>query len=96
MDKKDQRINVTLFSTLEYKMVKTLAELHGTSFSMVVAKGFSEWLKKNFIIELETYRDAEIHLKRINASAPTTLAEPDLSFKDDEDPLNDPHLWRGK
>tara|TARA_R100000234_G_scaffold71494_6_gene43987 strand:- start:322 stop:600 length:279 start_codon:yes stop_codon:yes gene_type:complete len=92
MDKKDQRINVTLFSTLEYKMVKTLAELHGTSFSMVVAKGFSEWLKKNFIIELETYRDAEIHLKRINASAPTTLAEPDLSFNDDEDP----HFWRGK
>ena len=85
MDKKDQRINVTLFSTLEYKMVKTLAELHGTSFSMVVAKGFSEWLKKNFIIELETYRDAEIHLKRINASAPTTLAEPDLSFDDEED-----------
>ena len=92
MDKKDQRINVTLFSTLEYKMVKTLAELHGTSFSMVVAKGFSEWLKKNFIIELETYRDAEIHLKRINASAPTTLAEPELSFNDDEDP----HFWRGK
>ena len=92
IDKKDQRINVTLFSTLEYKMVKTLAELHGTSFSMVVAKGFSEWLKKNFIIELKTYRDAEIHLKRINASAPTTLAEPDLSFNDDEDP----HFWRGK
>ena len=92
MDKKDQRINVTLFSTLEYEMVKALATLHGTSLSMVVAKGFSEWLKKNFIIELETYRDAEIHLKRINASAPTTLAEPDLSFNDDEDP----HFWRGK
>ena len=39
MDKKDQRINVTLFSTLEYEMVKSLAELHGTSLSMVVAKG---------------------------------------------------------
>ena len=45
---------------------------------------------------MESFRDAEIHLKKINASAPTTLAEPDLSFKDDEDPLNDPHLWRGK
>ena len=92
MDKKDQRINVTLFSTLEYKMVKTLAELHGTSFSMVVAKGFSEWLRKNFITELESYSDAIIHLKRRNASAPSTLAEPDLSFKEDEDP----HFWRGK
>ena len=26
MDKKDQRINVTLFSTQEYKMVEALAE----------------------------------------------------------------------
>ena len=26
---------------------------------------------------------------------PSTLAEPDLSFKDDENPHNDPHLWRG-
>ena len=35
-------------------------------------------------------------LEAIKSSAPTTLAEPDLSFKDDENPLNDPHLWRGK
>ena len=96
MDKKDQRINVTLFSTQEYKMVEALAQLHGTSLSLIVAKGFSEWLKRHFILEVESFRDAEIHLKKINASAPTTLAEPDLSFKDDEDPLNDSHLWRGK
>ena len=96
MDKKDQRINVTLFSTQEHKMVETLARLHGTSLSLVVAKGFSQWLKKNFILEVESFFDAELHLKKINSSAPTTLAEPDLSFKDDEDPLNDPHLWRGK
>ena len=30
--------------------------------------------------------------RRLNAPAPATLAEPDLSFKDDEDP----HFWRGK
>ena len=93
MDKKDQRINVTLFSTQEYKMVEALAELHGTSLSLVVAKGFSQWLKRNFILEVESFFDAEIHLKRINASAPTTLAEPDLSFDDEED--TDPHAWRG-
>ena len=91
MDKKDQRINVTLFSTLEYEMVKSLAELHGTSLSMVVAKGFSEWLKKNFILELESYRDAEMHIRKINKSAPTTLAEPDLILEDDG--INHP-LWR--
>ena len=91
MDKKDQRINVTLFSTLEYEMVKSLAELHGTSLSMVVAKGFSEWLRKNFINELEAYRDAEIHIKKINKSAPTTLAKPDLILEDDG--INHP-LWR--
>ena len=94
MDKKDQRINVTLFSTQEYKMVEALAKLHGTSLSLVVAKGFSEWLKRHFILEVESFRDAEIHLKKINPSAPTTLAEPDLSFKDDEE-IDHP-LWRGK
>ena len=94
MDKKDQRINVTLFSTQEYKMVEALAELHGTSLSLVVAKGFSEWLKRHFILEVESFFDAELHLKKIKGSAPTTLAEPDLSFKDDQD--TDPHAWRGK
>ena len=55
MDKKDQRINVTLFSTQEYKMVEALAALHGTSLSLVVAKGFSQWLKRNFILGHHTY-----------------------------------------
>ena len=89
MDKKDQRINVTLFSTLEYEMVKALATLHGTSLSMVVAKGFSEWLKKNFIIELESYRDAEIHLKEMNRSAPI-----DNLFYKDENNFYQP--WRSE
>ena len=85
MDKKDQRINVTLFSTLEYEMVKSLAELHGTSLSMVVAKGFSEWLKKNFILELEAYRDAEMYIRKIKKSAPKSLAKPNLIFEVDWD-----------
>ena len=89
MDKKDQRINVTLFSTLEYDMVKALAALHGTSLSLVVAKGFSEWLKKNFIIELESYRDAEIHLKKFNGSTSTDK----LFYKDDDGFI---HPWRAE
>ena len=60
----------------------------------MVAKGFSQWLKRNFILEVESFFDAELHLKKINSSAPTTLAEPDLSFKDDEE-IDHP-LWRGK
>lgn len=87
MDKKDQRINVTLFSTMDYEMVKALAALHGTSLSLVVARGFSEWLKRNFILELESYRDAEIHLKKINGSAPTDK----LFYKDDDGFM---HQWR--
>ena len=79
MDKKNQQINVTLFSTLEYEMVKALAALHGTSLSLVVAKGFSEWLKENFITEFESYRDAEIHLKKMNRSAPID----NLFYKDE-------------
>jgi len=40
---------------------------------------------KNVFAELKT-------LKKVNSFAPTTLAEPDLSFKEDEDS----HFWRGK
>tara|TARA_A200000159_G_scaffold155618_1_gene169611 strand:- start:98 stop:367 length:270 start_codon:yes stop_codon:yes gene_type:complete len=89
MDKKDQRINVTLFSTLEYEMVKALAALQGTSFSSVVAKGFSEWLKENFITELEFHSDAENYLKKVNGSAPT-----DNLFYKDENNFFVP--WRGE
>tara|TARA_A100000164_G_scaffold261752_1_gene233727 strand:- start:338 stop:607 length:270 start_codon:yes stop_codon:yes gene_type:complete len=89
MDKKDQRINVTLFSTLEYEMVKALASLQGTSFSSVVAKGFSEWLKENFITELEFHSDAENYLKKVNGSAPT-----DNLFYKDENNFFVP--WRGE
>ena len=41
-------------------------------------KPFQKLLKNQYIIN---YR-----------KAPTTLAEPDLSFKED----HDPHFWRGK
>ena len=52
MDKKDLRINVTLFSTQEYKMVQALAELHGTSLSLVVARSGSP--RGGFLFEDET------------------------------------------
>tara|TARA_R100001509_G_scaffold78041_1_gene43659 strand:+ start:301 stop:447 length:147 start_codon:yes stop_codon:yes gene_type:complete len=46
-------------------------------------KPFKKLLKNKFIINYRT---------DMSAKAPTTLAEPDLSFKED----HDPHFWRGK
>ena len=66
-------------------------------------KPFAKLLKKQQIINRKQY-DFETASKamqerilagvrrRLNAPAPTTLAEPDLSFKEDEDT----HFWRGK
>ena len=66
-------------------------------------KPFQKLLKNQYIINYRTdmsekakqamqERILEGVRRRLNASAPTTLAEPDLSFKEDKDP----HFWRGK
>ena len=57
------------------------------------------FMKKNYLTAVRK-KQIEFDRKFYNylgdiKSAPTTLAESDLSFKDDENPLNDPHLWRG-
>tara|TARA_R100001460_G_scaffold83496_1_gene124420 strand:- start:85 stop:255 length:171 start_codon:yes stop_codon:yes gene_type:complete len=54
-------------------------------------KPFQKLLKNQYIIN---YRKdmSEKAKRRLNPKAPTTLAEPDLSFKED----HDPHFWRGK
>ena len=80
MDKKEQRINVTLFSTQEHEMVQTLAELHGTSHSLVVAKGFSEWLKINFVKEMKNYYKFKNLIAKRKKAPPSTLEDPDLIF----------------
>ena len=80
MDKKEQRINVTLFSTQEYEMVQILAELHGTSHSLVVAKGFSEWLKINFVKEMKNYYKFKNLITKRKKAPPSTLEDPDLIF----------------
>ena len=66
-------------------------------------KPFAKLFKKQQIINKKQY-DFETASKAMQErvikavrqkfvpSAPTTLAEPDLSFKEDEDQ----HLWRGK
>ena len=80
MDKKDQRINVTLFSTQEYEMVQTLAEIHGTSHSLVVAKGFSEWLKLNFTKEMKNYYKLQNLITKRKKTPPSTLKDSDLIY----------------
>ena len=68
-------------------------------------KPFAKLLKKQRIINRKQYdfetaskamqeRIAAGIRRRHKAPAPATLAEPDLSFKYDEN--TDPHLWRGK
>ena len=57
------------------------------------------FMKKNYLTAVRK-KQIEFDRKFYNylgdiKSVPSTLAEPDLSFKDDENPLNDPHLWRG-
>jgi len=66
-------------------------------------KLFQKLLKNQYIINYKTDMSekakqamqerilAELK-RRLNTKAPTTLAEPDLSFKED----HDSHFWRGK
>ena len=51
-------------------------------------------LRLNFVKEVERHQETDQIFKKLNPTLPSTLAEPDLSFKDDED--TDPHAWRGK
>ena len=96
MHDKTQRINVTPQSSQDFEMVKTLADMYGSTWSQIGARALNEWLRLNFVKEVERHQETEQIFKKFNPTPPSTLAEPDLSFKDDENPLNDPHLWRGK
>ena len=96
MHDKTQRINVTPVSTQDFEMVKILSDIYGSTWSQIGARALNEWLRLNFVKEVERHQETEQIFKKFNPTPPSTLAEPDLSFKDDENPLNDPHLWRGK
>ena len=91
---KVQRINITVLSSQDFEMVQHLSNIHGTTWSHIAARALNEWLKLNFVKEVERHQETEQIFKKLNPTPPSTLAEPDLSFKDDED--TDPHAWRGK
>ena len=62
MEKKDQRIEVTRRITVtpvslqDYDMVKLLSHLSGATFSAIGARAINEWLKENFIKEVERHQ----------------------------------------
>ena len=53
MHDKTQRINVTPISTQDFEMVKVLADIHGATWSQIGARALNEWLRLNFVKEIE-------------------------------------------
>ena len=64
MQDKTQRINVTPVSTQDFEMVKTLADIHGATWSQIGARALNEWLKLNFVKELETFNQIQNLLQK--------------------------------
>ena len=56
---KVQRINITVLSSQDYEMVQLLSDLHGSTLSMIAAKALHEWLKDNFVKEIERHVKVE-------------------------------------
>ena len=57
MHDKTQRINVTPVSTQDFEMVKTLADMYGSTWSQIGARALNEWLKENFVTEVNRYKE---------------------------------------
>ena len=56
MHDKTQRINVTPVSTQDFEMVKTLADMYGSTWSQIGAKALNEWLRTNFVKEVKFHK----------------------------------------
>ena len=56
MHDKTQRINVTPVSTQDFKMVKTLADMYGSTWSQIGARALNEWLRTNFVKEVKLHK----------------------------------------
>ena len=64
MQDKTQRINVTPVSTQDFEMVKTLADIHGATWSQIGARALNEWLRENFSKEVETFNQIQNLLQK--------------------------------
>ena len=63
MHDKTQRINVTSQSTQDFEMVVMLADIHGSTWSQIGARALNEWLRLNFVKEVERYQKVKDLLK---------------------------------
>jgi len=63
MHDKTQRINVTPVSTQDFEMVKTLSDIYGSTWSHIGARALNEWLRLNFIKEVERHQKVKHLLK---------------------------------
>ena len=68
MHDKTQRINVTPVSTQDFEMVKTLADIHGATWSQIGAKALNEWLRENFSKEIKTFNEIQHLLQKNNGT----------------------------
>ena len=68
MHDKTQRINVTPLSTQDFEMVKTLADIHGATWSQIGAKALNEWLRENFSKEIKTFNEIQHLLQKNNGT----------------------------
>ena len=63
MHDKTQRINVTPQSTQDFEMVVMLADIHGSTWSQIGARALNEWLRLNFVKEVERHQKVKDLLK---------------------------------
>ena len=63
MHDKTQRINVTPVSTQDFEMVVMLADIHGSTWSQIGARALNEWLRLNFVKEVERHQKVKDLLK---------------------------------
>ena len=56
---KNERITCTPYTKQDYEMVQLLSDLSGNTLSSVVSQALHEWLKDNFINEIERHQKVE-------------------------------------
>ena len=61
---KNERFTCTPQSKQDFEMVQYLANLTETTFSYVVSKALNEWLKDNFIEEVDRFQKTQEIIKQ--------------------------------
>ena len=70
---KVQRINITVLSSQDFEMVQHLSNIHGTTWSHIAARALNEWLKLNFVKEVERHQQTEQIFKKFKNDAELTV-----------------------